>query len=303
MPRMIPDATNPYGHHRPPGWVAALVAMSQSLPRNWFGQQLAQVARKLVLAFARLPIDTSVGPIRMRCYLRDNNSERKFLFMPWRFDRLERELIARELPRDGVFVDIGANVGIYSLSASRSLGASGRIVAFEPNPPAYQRLCFNLDASRAAASEWPRVDALPIGVSDVDGEFELSLDPANLGGSSLSIDRRSGGSVRVRCRPLLAVLEELGIGTVDVLKIDIEGAEDRALLPFLEAAPAPLLPRCIVIENSGHLWRHDLAGAILGKGYEVAVRTRMNTVYRLRAAADRGPAQPSGTPAQAESRK
>jgi FkbM family methyltransferase len=278
---MIPDIANVYGHYRPRWWAAALVTFAQAQPRNWLGQQFAQVARKLVLAFSRLPIDLAVGPIRMRCYLRDNNSERKFVFMPWRFDRLERELIARELPRDGVFVDIGANVGIYSLCAGTGLDAAGRIAAFEPNPPAFDRLRFNLEATRANSREWPRVDVLPVGISDTEGEFELSLDAGNLGGSSLSIDHRAGGTVRVRCRPLLAVLGELGIDRVDVLKIDIEGAEDRALLPFLAGAPASLLPRWIVIENSEHLWREDLPGAIRASGYEVAIRTRMNTVYRL----------------------
>lgn len=279
---MIPDVVNAYGHYRPSWWAAALVSFAQAQPRNWLGQQVAQIARKLVLTFSRLPIDTSIGTIRMRCYLRDNNSERKFVFMPWRFDRLERELIDRQLPRDGVFVDIGANVGIYSLHASASLDARGRIVAFEPNPPAHRRLCFNLDATRAGSSAWPRVDVLPIGIGDADGEFELSLDTGNLGGSSLSIDHRAGRTVRIRCRPLLAVLQELGLDTVDVLKIDIEGAEDRALLPFLTAAPARLLPRWIVIENSERLWREDLPGAIRARGYEATLRTRMNTVYGRR---------------------
>ncbi len=278
---MNPDTTNPYGHHAPPRWIARLIAFAQGLPQNWFGQQIAQIIRRLVLKLAPLPIDTSVGALRMRCYLRDNNSERKFLFMPWRFDLLEREWIARELPRDGVFVDIGANVGIYSLSASQSLGPAGRIVAFEPNPPAHQRLSFNLEATRAGATAgWPKVDILQIGVSDAEGEFELRLDAGNLGGSSISINHQSGGTVRVRCRPLLTVLTELGIGAIDALKIDIEGAEDRALIPFLATAPDALLPRCIVIENSEKLWSQDLTGAILGKGYAVAKRTRMNTVYR-----------------------
>lgn len=278
---MTPDLLHPFGHHAPPVWIASMISFAQVLPQNWFGQQIAQIIRKLVLNLARLPIDTSVGALRMRCYLRDNNSERKFLFMPWRFDRIEREMIAAILPRDGVFVDIGSNVGIYSLSASQSLGPGGRIVAFEPNPPAHQRLSFNLEATRAAASGgWPKVDVLQIGVSDAEGEFELRLDAGNLGGSSISINHQSGGAVRVRCRPLLTVLNELGISAIDALKIDIEGAEDRALIPFLAAAPESLLPRCIVIENSENLWGQDLTAAILGKGYTVAKRTRMNTVYR-----------------------
>ena len=93
-------------------------------------------------------MDVTVGDIRLRCYLRDNTCERKFVFTPWRFDPQEPSAMAAALPPDGVFVDVGANVGIYTLTAALLLGARGRIVALEPYPLAHERLLFNIEATR-----------------------------------------------------------------------------------------------------------------------------------------------------------
>lgn len=262
-----------------------LMAFAQRAPHNWLGKQLAQLARKLVVVFARLPIDIAVGSIRMRCYLRDNNSERKFAFMPGRFDAQERRLLLEALPRQGRFVDIGANVGIYTLAVATQLGAGGRILALEPNPPAFARLRFNIEATREGRSDWPQVETLQLGIGATEGEIDLHLDPTNLGGSSVATHaavaaRTTGGAIRIACRPLLAVLRAHAMERVDALKIDIEGAEDTALLPFLRDAAEHELPDCMIIENSEPLWRQDLVGALQARGYRVQLRARMNTVYR-----------------------
>lgn len=276
-----------------------MLHLAQHAPRNWLGQQFAQVARRLVLRGAPLPLDVAVGPIRMRCYLRDNNSERKFAFMPWRFDRRERQCILEALPADGVFVDIGANVGIHTLAAAVHMNAHGRILALEPNPPAFERLRFNLEATRHGRPDWPTVELLRLGVADKAGEIELHLEPTNLGSSSIvpRAPARPGtaGVVRIPCRPLLSILRERGIERMDALKIDIEGAEDLALLPYLAQAADASLPTLIVIENSEQRWTLDLVGALAGRGYRVLSRTRMNTVYRReRAAHDAQPSPPAG---------
>ncbi|NJL54803.1 FkbM family methyltransferase [bacterium] len=250
-----------------------------------------KLSRKLVLWGAKLPIDVAVEPIRMRCYLRDNNSEKKFVFLPRRFDKRERQLLLESLPRDGVFVDIGANVGLYTLTAATHLSSQGRIIALEPNPPVLERLYFNLQATRAGRREWPTIDVLPLGVADVPGEFELYLDPQNLGNSTIaspesrrtdnfSQDGTGEKTVRIPCQPLLTILEEQSVTKIDALKIDIEGAEDIALVPYLEAAPQSQLPQLILLENSEHLWKRDLVGTLAKRGYTIQMRSRLNTVYR-----------------------
>jgi len=293
---MHPDTRSVFGRYQPSAFFRGLISFSQHCPHNWIGQQIAQLLRALVLAYMRLPADVVVEETRMRCYLRDNASENKFVFMPWRFDGRERGLLAAALPRDGVFVDIGANVGIYTLSAATHLGSRGRILAIEPNPPALARLRFNIAATQSSRSDWPTVDTLQLGVSEASATFELHLHPQNLGASSLApagtstaVDPSPREVVRITCRPLLEVLQEQSVSRIDALKIDIEGAEDRALVPFLADAPEALLPRLLIVENSQHLWKLDLSGALERRGYRKRMRSRLNTVYELADAANRGP--------------
>jgi FkbM family methyltransferase len=276
----------PFGAFDPPARYARLLRFAQGAPDNVLGKQLARIARGLYLWRAPLPADVTVEELRLRCWLRDNTCERKFVFTPWRFDVAERRAIGRALPRDGVFVDVGANVGIYTLSAARALGSAGRVVAIEPNPPALERLRFNIAATCAAGMrDWPRIDVLACGVSDREGPLELRVDGGNLGGASVMAgsarftNGASSAHVTIRCRDLLSILDELEIDRVDALKIDIEGAEDRALGAFLDRAPDPLLPRCLVIENSDHLWKRDLRELLAMHGYLDTLRTRLNTVY------------------------
>lgn len=282
---MNPDTSTAFGHYRPTGVLGSLIAAAQAAPHNWIGHQAAQFIRKLVLKLGRLPLDLSVEQIRMRCYLRDNYSEKKFVFTPWRFDRLERRAMLEELSPDGVFVDIGANVGIYTLTAATRLGPSGRILALEPNPAAHRRLCFNVEATLGGRSVRPKIDALRVGAGGTRGVFDLHLDPKNLGGSSLLPTADSPGharehSVRIPCIPLLDLLELQKIHGIDVLKIDIEGAEDEVLVPFLHRAQPTQLPRLIILENSAHRWTQDLPGALARRGYTRQLQTRMNSVYR-----------------------
>ncbi len=229
-----------------------------------------------------MPVDLAVETIRMRCHFRDNASERKFVFMPWCFDERERRMLIGEMPRDGVFVDIGANVGIYSLTVAVHMNAGGRIIALEPNPPAFSRLCFNLEATRQGREDWPVIDALQVGIGETAGEIALHLDPGNLGSSSIvsNSGKNRSGMVLIPCKPLLTILDEQSVSAISALKIDIEGAEDIALFPFLQDASDERLPKLIIIENSEKRWKHDLAAEFGRRGYQVTLRTRMNTVYR-----------------------
>ena len=279
------DTCVPFGRFAPGAGYRRLIEIAQRAPRNAFGKQLAHAARSLYLWGAPSPVDVSVGDIRLRCYLRDNTCERKFVFTPWRFDPLELRAMAAALPADGVFVDVGANVGIYSLTAALLLGTRGRIVALEPYPLAYERLLFNIEATRAGRASWPRIDVLAVGVSDRDESRELRIDGGNLGGGSIAAgaarfsERGSQSALTIACKPLSGVLDECGIGRPDVLKIDIEGAEDLALQPFLAQAAEERLPRRLIVENSDHLWKCDLRAAIAARGYRQQMRSRLNTVY------------------------
>jgi hypothetical protein len=97
------------------------------------------------------------------------------------------EIIAKALPPGGVFIDVGAHVGYYTLLASRRVGPAGRVVAVEPNPETLLRLRRNiaLNDSRnitvepvACTDRETMLQFFPAGVEDT-GESSLNRQNAN----------------------------------------------------------------------------------------------------------------------------
>lgn len=278
------DSAPPFGALSPPGWLQRLIRLGH----NYKNRAIASIAKRLAIKRG-LPMDITVAGIKLRCRFVDNYSERKFVFTPWRYDVDERRLLERELPSDGVFVDIGANIGLYTLTVNQVLGPRGRIMAFEPNPVTMRRLRFNLAANRTDNGEQPNIELLDIGVADRDSSFELYAHHTNLGSYSIAGKNRAElqghdeikETLVIHCRPLLDVLKEFNIGHIDALKIDIEGAEDIALAPYLDNAPDDLLAKTIIIENSEALWGCDLFGKMERRGYSLRCRTKMNSVFSV----------------------
>ena len=80
---------------------------------------------------------------------------------------------------------------------------------------------------------------------------------------------------------LTGILAEAGVSAIDALKIDVEGAEDIALGPFLRDAPQSLLPRLIVIEDTSGNWTLDLFAMLARRGYTELARSRHNIALAL----------------------
>lgn len=276
------NTNKPFGAFKPTANVQRKIDWCHRLPANWLGKQVAQLLRKQVMSQTTLPLDLTFGSVRLRCQLNDNVSERGYVFMPWRWDEVERAVMLKALPKEGVFIDIGANVGIYSAIASTALNRLGCVVAIEPNPPVFDRLKFNLSATCDANKEKPRIEVLQQGISDQSGEFELFLDADNLGASSLLEKSSEQQSIQVPCTTLLEVIDAQKLSRVDVIKCDIEGAEDRALVPFLIDAPHHLLPHCFIFENNQSQWQDELLEVLKQRDYVQTHQTRLNYVYQLR---------------------
>ena len=120
-------------------------------------------------------------------------------------------------------LDVGAHVGQYTLLASGIVGPAGRVIAFEPHPVLGRVLARNV--TRAGCQN---VTVLPVALGRASGSGTLVLHPPdNFGGSSLRPDDASAGHARatVEVTTLDEALDRLGGPPVDLVKIDVEGAE------------------------------------------------------------------------------
>lgn len=195
-------------------------------------------------------------------------ADNKVDFDIWYKHRLEeaaeRDFLAAELQPGEWFVDIGANIGLYTLSLmTRVPGA--RAVAFEPLTRLRGRLQHNLALNDLTG----RVAVRPEAVGP-EGTLEL-YESRNAGRSSLIAFEGARAGDKVPVRPLAGLLEEAGVGPIGALKIDVEGFEAEALMPYFDTAPAAKWPRAIVIETLHRAsWRRDCLQELFQRGYERA---------------------------------
>lgn len=136
------------------------------------------------------------------------------------------EALSPVLHGGAVFLDVGAHIGYFSIKAAVSMGNTGRVVAFEPNPETLKVLRDNVSANRAG-----NVIVEPIACTDREETLALYAGPgSNTGMSSLANenvpwDDAPPKRYAVRCRPIDDVVRELNLARVDAIKIDVEGAE------------------------------------------------------------------------------
>ena len=128
-----------------------------------------------------------------------------------------------------VFVDIGANVGYFSLLAARLVGPTGGVVAVEAHPRMAELLRRNIIANRVGATTWhraawshPELLTFHLRVNFASNSSAGTLDPVSLDelGDTEEL-------VEVRGVPVDDLLD--GMHRVDVIKIDVEGAENRVV--------------------------------------------------------------------------
>jgi FkbM family methyltransferase len=276
--------TEPFGALAPV-WIDRLVTAATSRPPdNWFGLRLAILLRRIVTT--RLPGDSGLDVVRwglrMRLHPRRNGCEKGVPLTPQMYEAGEREELfaaidaARATGRRFEFVDIGANVGVFSLLVASYAGANARILAIEPEPEKLTRLRFNKTLNPAIA-----IDVAGLALEEKAETVALDIDRRDKGGTrTRRLVPGDADGLRVECGPLLTVLREAGVSRIDALKIDVEGNEDAVLVPFFRDAPRSLWPDLIIVEDARQLWRNDLFSVLAEYGYEVARRTKPNVILR-----------------------
>jgi FkbM family methyltransferase len=122
-----------------------------------------------------------------------------------------------ELDRQGTVLDLGANIGMFTVLAARRLVPEGRVVAVEPNPSVAGVLKRNLEENGIS-----NVELIQAAAFTGDGEARLQLASHSLGATILVTDPAK----QALTVPTISVSKLIkAIGPVDLLKVDVEGAE------------------------------------------------------------------------------
>jgi len=139
-------------------------------------------------------------------------------------EKLTTELFKRVVKEGDIVVDLGANVGYYSLLAARLVGKKGKVYAFEPAPINYSLLIKNIELNG-----YDNIVPVQKAVSNVTGTVKLFLDDENAGRHTIYQPNGNRKFVEVESVTLDEFFEDEQC-PINVAKIDIEGAEMAAFL-------------------------------------------------------------------------
>ena len=157
------------------------------------------------------------------------------------FESGERQFISHYLRPGEIFVDVGANIGMFTLIASQKVGEKGRVYSFEPCSRTYSRLVKNVDLN-----ELNNVECLQIALSDHSGEsaMNVSLDGYDAWNSFAPL---TAGNSFAREKVCAARWDDFAeehrlAGRVALMKIDVEGWENHVLTGGREIFSRPDAP-------------------------------------------------------------
>jgi FkbM family methyltransferase len=199
------------------------------IPEAWWGASPRARVRRLGL--------------RMELDLRDNLQ--RTVYFTGTYEPALLRLLERELRTGDVVVDAGAHIGVHALTAARRLRAlgGGRVIAFEPAGDSAAVL------RRVAGANGLDVEVVQAGLGEEEGTIELFGDP-RYGAFDAGVRSQFGAGEPAARAPMHAFdgwAAAAGLDRLDVVKLDVEGAEILALRG-MRASLRRLRPRLVIVE-------------------------------------------------------
>jgi FkbM family methyltransferase len=199
-------------------------------------------------------------------------------FLPHVYDRWERQAMARILRPGDVFVDVGGNIGAYTLWAARCVGSAGKVIAIEADEENYGILAQNVGLNRFH----DRIALFRCGISERREQLSLHRNvTGNCGGHTF----RGGGAAgpSVECEPLDELLAQFPDLRIRMMKLDIEGFEPRVLGRYFSHVPLEARPEYLLVEIDGGPApveeRAALRGLLTASGY-APLRESANSLFK-----------------------
>jgi FkbM family methyltransferase len=149
----------------------------------------------------------------------------KLIFQGFELDEID--FLKKILKPGDFFIDIGCNVGLFSLIASQLVGEKGKVICFEPTPKTFKRLKENIELN-----SFNNIDSKNIGLSNEIGQLFLNqsengFDAWNTFASN--IDYKFQNKVKVDVSTLDNEIQNLDKNKISLIKIDVEGWEKFVL--------------------------------------------------------------------------
>lgn len=276
-----------FGTYALPAPLARLRTLANRGGTGYLARRMASLVRKVLYLFTSAPYDVPVfASQHVRLYPKSNRCEKRAFVGLGSWDAEERALMAADIAahdreKPFVFLDCGANIGLYSLfvrDQARAHGLDFRGLAIEPDPINQRRLGFNLQASGA-----DDIAIAPFAVGRDTGFVQFVSAVENRGEARVVEDGTTGATIDVPMQRLGDIVQQQNLPHINILKIDIEGHELQALEPFFAEAPRVQWPEKILIEV-GHGLTSDAMDLCLRYGYTVQQTTNIN-VYLKRGSA------------------
>jgi FkbM family methyltransferase len=171
------------------------------------------------------------GSFKMVLYESDLDFSRQVKYLGnYSTESLEAKVFEKYLKPGARILDLGANIGFYTLLASSKVGTSGHVIAVEPSPKNFKLINLSVEAN-----SFSNVNTINAAVSDFVGKSFLHLSPYYNSEHSLFNFHYSSGHVNntnkisIDVTTVDKILEDSPDYTVDLIKMDIEGSESKTL--------------------------------------------------------------------------
>jgi len=256
-----------FGYYAPNAIQRFLIFICQKsiLKRGVFRGRMTRI----ILALGKGKLDIKFRDCSYRIF-GENNLIEYGLLLNSSYNEADIDFLLKDAGSDANFLDIGSNIGLYSQPLARH-APHGKTIAIDANPLMQSRLDFN-----RAASGLDNLMLFSTAVSDADGKARLEIRKDDIAIVRIAEDPK--GDIPIRT--ITSVVKEAGLKSIHGLKIDIEGQEDKALVPFLRNSPKSLLPKSIVIEHpEADADYPECAKAFADLGYQLVGRSRNNSFY------------------------
>lgn len=184
------------------------------------------------------------------------------------FEPTQTKSFIKSITKGNIVLDIGANVGYYSVLASKLVGKRGQVFAFEPDPQNLKLLYKNLKVNNCK-----NVVVAESALGSKTEKLALTQDVSNPGESSLS-SLKSGKKVFVDVITLDQFIKTQKIKTIDVIKMDVEGAELNVLNGGLKTLQNSKKLKLFIECNPSALNNFDeshatLCAFLIGSGFNI----------------------------------